>query len=95
MNDHVSKTMAGILNTVGPKENAPPSVPVQAIVGKVWIAVSSQGTADTMEIHGVYATKEAAEEFMWCKGFGEAEEWDVIDFANAELSGKESRREDG
>ena len=27
MNDHVNGTMAGILNTFGPKENAPPSVP--------------------------------------------------------------------
>ena len=33
MNDHVNGTMAGILNTFGPKENAPPSVPVQAVVG--------------------------------------------------------------
>ena len=34
MNDHVNGTMAGILNTFGQKENAPPSVPVQAVVGR-------------------------------------------------------------
>ena len=33
MNDHVNGTMAGVLNSFGPKENAPPSVPVQAVVG--------------------------------------------------------------
>ena len=42
MNDHVNETMAGILNTVGPKENAPPSVPVQAVV-RPWCEPTSRG----------------------------------------------------
>ena len=34
MNDHVNGTMAGILNSFVPKEAAPPSVPVHAVVGR-------------------------------------------------------------
>lgn len=43
----------------------------------VWLAVSSQGSADTMEIHGVYDSKEAADTLAWSKGFGTVEEWPV------------------
>jgi len=55
---------------------------VGAVVGKVFLAVSSQGSADTMEIHGVFASREAAEQLAWSKNFGDVEEWEVIDFAN-------------
>ena len=49
MNDHVSGTMAGILNNVMPKENALPSVPSNALLGlsvehkgdECWLTFSS------------------------------------------------------
>jgi len=44
MNDHVNGTMAGILNSFVPKENAPPSVHVQAVVGPAGKGVFPMGT---------------------------------------------------